>query len=86
MIFFDGPEEEKVISEKPENLFSMAETVASTRIVALGIGGMGKNSMENLARAEIDGVEIYSVNTDMQALGKCHGSKPVQIGVKRTGG
>ena len=66
--------------------FSLAECGCSTRMVALGIGGMGSNAMENLARSEIGGLELYSLNTDLQALAHCRGSRPVQIGDKRTGG
>jgi cell division protein FtsZ len=72
--------------ETAEFIFSMAEDEVGTRIVAIGIGGMGRNAMENIAAIEIDGLELYSVNTDMQALDKCVGSQPVQIGGKRTGG
>jgi cell division protein FtsZ len=73
-------------AEKSDYLFSMVEEEARTRIVAMGIGGMGGNAMGNLAKTEIGGLEIYSVNTDMQALDKCAGSQPVQIGAKRTAG
>ena len=64
----------------------MVETESRTRIVAMGIGGMGRNAMENLARCGINDLEVYSVNTDMQALERCQGSLPVQIGEVRTGG
>ncbi|MCK4838303.1 MAG: cell division protein FtsZ, partial [Desulfobulbaceae bacterium] len=73
-------------AEKSDYLFSMVEEEARTRIVAMGIGGMGGNAMGNLAKTEIEGLEIYSVNTDMQSLDKCQGSQPVQIGAKRTAG
>ncbi len=73
-------------AEKSDYLFSMVEEEASTRIVAMGIGGMGGNAMVNLAKTEITGLEIYSVNTDMQSLDKCQGSQPVQIGARRTAG
>ena len=88
MSTFTWQENEDMNKDQSEYFFSMDDTVssASTRVVAMGIGGMGKNAMENLARAEIEGLELYSVNTDMQALNKCRGSKPVQIGARRTGG
>jgi len=75
-------------TEKSESLFSLSgeENEAGTRIVALGVGGMGRNAMENLASSVDDGLELFSVNTDMQALEKCVGSRPVQIGVLRTSG
>jgi cell division protein FtsZ len=66
--------------------FSMVEDGPTTRLVVLGVGGMGNNAMENLARAGVPGLELYSLNTDVQALRRCNGSKPVQLGAKRTGG
>lgn len=66
--------------------FTMVEDGPSTRLVALGVGGMGNNAVEDLARFAVPGLELYSLNTDVQALLRCHGSKPVQIGAKRTGG
>jgi cell division protein FtsZ len=73
-------------TENSDYNFSLTETGCATRMVALGIGGMGSNAMENLARAEIGGLELFSLNTDRQALVHCRGSQPVQIGDKRTGG
>ncbi|MFO7606259.1 MAG: cell division protein FtsZ, partial [Desulfurivibrionaceae bacterium] len=75
-----------MIPENSDYQFSLAEEETKTRMVALGVGGMGGNAMENLAATGIDELEIYSVNTDMQALGKCTGSRPVQIGFRRTAG
>lgn len=66
--------------------FTMVEEGPATRLVVLGVGGMGNNAMENLARSSVAGLELYSLNTDVQALRRCHGSKPVQLGAKRTGG
>lgn len=66
--------------------FTMIEEGPSTRLVVLGVGGMGNNAMENLARAAVPGLELYSLNTDVQALRRCNGSRPVQLGAKRTGG
>lgn len=66
--------------------FTMDDDTPATRLVVLGVGGMGNNAMENLARVAVAGLELYSLNTDVQALRRCNGSKPVQLGAKRTGG
>ncbi|MBU0675938.1 MAG: cell division FtsZ family protein [Proteobacteria bacterium] len=66
--------------------FSMGNDETKVKIVALGIGGMGNNAMENLAVSDLKGLELYSVNTDYQALQRCVGSRPIQIGAKRTNG
>lgn len=75
-----------MLNQRSEDLFSMADEEARARIVALGIGGMGRNAMENIAVSDVDGLELYSLNTDLQDLAKCAGSKPVQIGRKKTAG
>lgn len=62
------------------------DTTPATRLVVLGVGGMGNNAMENLARVAVAGLELYSLNTDVQALRRCKGSRPVQLGAKCTGG
>ena len=65
--------------------FSMDEG-AGVRIVILGVGGMGNNAMEILATTAISGLDLFSLNTDIQPLRRCRGSKPVQIGGMRTNG
>ncbi|MDF1578860.1 MAG: cell division protein FtsZ, partial [Desulfobulbales bacterium] len=75
-----------MLQENNDYRFTLVEEEAKTRMVAMGIGGMGGNAMENLAATGIHGLEIYSINTDMQALGRCVGSRPVQIGSQRTAG
>lgn len=66
--------------------FTMDDDTPATRLVVLGVGGMGNNAMENLARVAMTGLELYSLNTDVQALRRCKGSRAVQLGAKRTGG
>jgi len=66
--------------------FTLSEDGAGVRMVVLGVGGMGNNAVENMARAAIPGLELYSLNTDIQPLRHCRGSKPLQLGAKRTRG
>jgi len=66
--------------------FRIVDENKVVKMVALGVGGMGNNSIENLARVAVPGLELYSLNTDVQPLRRCRGSKPVQLGAKRTGG
>lgn len=73
-------------TENSDYSFTMADDGPSVRLVVLGVGGMGNNAMENLARAAVPGLELFSLNTDVQALQRCRGSKPVQLGGKRTCG
>ncbi len=57
-----------------------------TNITVAGIGGMGCNFVENLAKSGSKGLNLYSMNTDLQALEGCIGSETVQIGKNRTQG
>jgi len=55
-------------------------------ITVAGVGGMGCNFVENLAKTGIKGLDIFAVNTDRQALETCTGARPVQIGKNLTKG
>lgn len=66
--------------------FTLSEEGGCVKMVVLGVGGMGNNAVENLARVAIPGLELYSLNTDIQPLRYCRGSKPLQLGAKRTRG
>ncbi|MCG8571839.1 MAG: cell division protein FtsZ [Spirochaetes bacterium] len=59
---------------------------ACTRIIVIGIGGGGCNSINRMIDAGIKGVEFIAVNTDKQALSSCRATKKVAIGEKLTGG
>ncbi|NTV14761.1 MAG: cell division protein FtsZ [Desulfobulbaceae bacterium] len=73
-------------TENNDYSFTLADDGPGVKMVAIGTGGMGNNAMENLARAAITGLDLYSLNTDVQPLRHCRGSKPVQLGAKRTRG
>lgn len=57
-----------------------------TRIVVVGIGGGGCNSVNRMIDAGVSGVEFIAVNTDKQALRSCRATKKIVIGEKLTGG
>lgn len=57
-----------------------------TRILVIGVGGGGCNSINRMIDAGIKGVEFIAVNTDKQALRSCRATKKVVIGEKLTGG
>lgn len=57
-----------------------------TRILVIGVGGGGCNSINRMIDAGIKGVEFIAVNTDKQALRSCRATKKVVIGEKITGG
>lgn len=46
------------------------EECVPTKIKVIGVGGCGGNSINNIIDSGLDGVEFYSMNTDIQALKK----------------
>ena len=57
-----------------------------TKIIVVGVGGGGCNSVNRMIDAGITGVEFISVNSDKQALRSCKSTKKIVIGEKLTGG
>jgi cell division protein FtsZ len=57
-----------------------------TRIMVMGVGGGGCNSINRMIEADVKGVEFVAVNTDKQALANCRATKKIVIGEKLTGG
>ncbi len=57
-----------------------------TRIMVMGIGGGGCNSVNRMIDANVKGVEFIAVNTDKQALNSCKATKKIVIGEKLTAG
>ena len=57
-----------------------------TRIIVLGVGGGGCNSINRMIDAGIKGVEFIAINTDKQALRSCKATRKIVIGEKLTGG
>jgi len=66
-------EEEKILSNEPN-------------IKVIGVGGGGGNAVQNMADTGIDGVELISVNSDVQALKSLNNQSVLQIGKAITKG
>ncbi|CAM9468641.1 unnamed protein product [Choristocarpus tenellus] len=49
-------------------------------IKVIGVGGGGSNAVKRMMESEISGVEFWSLNTDVQALGKVYGARTMTIG------
>jgi cell division protein FtsZ len=50
------------------------------RITVIGVGGAGCNAVNNMIRAELQGVEFVVCNTDAQSLAISHADRRVQMG------
>ena len=61
-------------------------TTVAVKIKAIGVGGGGCNAVNRMVRAEIQGVDFISVNTDIQALMMNEAPTRIQIGEKASGG
>lgn len=59
---------------------------ACTKILVIGVGGGGCNSINRMIDAGVKGIEYIAVNTDRQALKNCKATKKIVIGTKLTGG
>ncbi|HEX6507442.1 MAG TPA: cell division protein FtsZ, partial [Chloroflexota bacterium] len=55
-------------------------------IKVVGVGGGGTNAVNRMIRAQVQGVEFISVNTDSQALQGAQAPNRIQIGEKLTRG
>jgi len=75
-------EQSKWLSTVPEG----ARELWRCRIVVLGIGGAGNNTVNRLMEAGVSGAECIAINTDLQHLNAVHATQKVLIGEKVTRG
>ena len=62
------------------------ETELKATIMVIGVGGAGGNAINNMIRAELNGVNFIAMNTDDQALQQSEASKRIQLGKNETQG
>lgn len=68
------------------DLDSEDELVGSPKIIVIGTGGAGNNTVSLLSHMGIKGADIYAVNTDLQALKMAEANKRILIGKNITQG
>ncbi len=56
------------------------------RIKVIGVGGAGGNAVNNMISSNMEGVELYVANTDLQDLNRSKCLNKVQLGPQTTGG
>ncbi len=56
------------------------------RIKVVGVGGGGTNAVNRMIKAQVQGVEFITINTDSQALQQAQAPARIQIGEKLTRG
>ena len=62
------------------------ENVIKPRITVIGVGGAGGNAVNNMIRANLEGVEFVCANTDAQALQHSLAERKLQLGASITRG
>lgn len=66
--------------QKDEKIQSNEESDKLAKIEVIGVGGGGGNAVKRMIEANLQGVEFYVVNTDLQALRLCANAIQIQIG------
>jgi cell division protein FtsZ len=56
------------------------------KLTVMGVGGAGGNAVNNMIRAELDGVDFIVANTDAQALSFSKSERRIQLGASLTQG
>src|ERR1700723_3272358 len=64
-------------TEEPQN---------GAKIKVIGAGGGGSNAVNRMIRAKVEGVELITANTDLQALKLSQAPLKIQLGSKLTKG
>lgn len=62
------------------------EADSNAKILVIGVGGGGNNTIDRMIDEQVEGVEFYCVNTDKQQLNKCKTANIIQIGEQETRG
>ncbi len=66
---------------------SMPEiTELHPRILVIGVGGAGGNAVNNMIKANLEGVDFVVANTDAQALAMSSAKRRIQLGIEVTRG
>ena len=56
------------------------------KLTVIGVGGAGGNAVNNMIRAELEGVEFVVANTDAQSLSQSGTERRIQLGARLTEG
>ncbi len=62
------------------------QTIPSSAVKIIGLGGAGANMLERIALDGMEGAELLALNTDVRTLGSCLAKEKIQLGVNLTKG
>ena len=69
-----------------ETPFGQAKPVGQPVLRVVGVGGGGSNAVNRMVEAEVNGVEFFAVNTDLQSLQQSMAHETLHIGAALTRG
>lgn len=56
------------------------ETILTTAVKIIGLGGAGTNMLERIALDSIEGADLLALNSDIRRLGSCLAKEKIQLG------
>lgn len=62
------------------------ESIPSSAVKIVGLGGAGANMLERIALDSLEGAELLALNTDIRTLGACLAKEKIQLGINLTKG
>jgi cell division protein FtsZ len=62
------------------------QTIPTSAVKIIGLGGAGANMLERIALDGLDGAELLALNTDIRTLAACIAREKIQLGVNLTKG
>jgi cell division protein FtsZ len=62
------------------------QTIPTSSVKIIGLGGAGANMLERIALDGLDGAELLALNTDVRTLAACLAGEKIQLGVNLTKG
>ncbi len=74
------------MADQPGNDGVKIDPAPAPRISVIGVGGAGGNAINNMIRADLEGVEFWVANTDAQALDQSLCESQIQLGANLTKG
>ena len=72
--------------DQPRNNAGNSDRVTQPHLCVIGVGGAGGNAIDNMIRADLEGVEFVVANTDAQALEQSLCETQIQLGASITKG
>jgi cell division protein FtsZ len=76
---------ENMVNETRDS-YAMENLISNPKMLVVGCGGAGNNSVNRLQRIGVWGAETVAINTDRAHLERVHADKRVLIGSKKTKG